>query len=108
MKCPYCGQSTSLRLPGVASWLLAYRTPCQHCHALCTLPWSVRLSALVAGFVAGIAVAAAGMSLVFVFISHLSLAGLLALCMFVILVWGLASKAAIALVCFRFGTLIKV
>ena len=108
MKCPYCGQRTPLRLPGVASWLLAYRTPCQHCHNVCTLPLSLRLSALVVGFVAGIVVAAAGMFLVFAFISHMSTAVLLALCMLVVLMWGLVSKAAIALVCFRFGTLVKV
>ena len=107
MKCPYCGQSTPLRFPGVTSWLVAYRTPCQHCHNLCTLPWGVRLAALVVGFVVGVAFAAAAFWLVFAFIVHLSTAALLALCLFVVLIWGLVSKAAIVLLCFRFGTLIK-
>lgn len=88
MKCPYCGQCTPLRLPGVTSWLLAYRTPCEHCHNVCTLPLSLRLSALVVGFITGIVVAAAGMFLVFAFISHMSIAVLLTLCMLVVLVWG--------------------
>ena len=108
MKCPYCGQRTPLRLPGVTSWLLAYRTPCDHCHNLCTLQWHVRLVALAVGFAAGIVVAAAGSYLVFAFIAHLSTVALLVLCLLVVFIWGAVSKLAIALVCFRFGTLVKV
>lgn len=67
----------------------------------------MRFGALAIGFIVGIVVAAALFALVFVFIAHLSTAALLALCLLVILIWGVVSKAAQAIVCFRFGALIK-